>query len=83
MTKQYCEIIIMKQHVLYLAIQIDIPMNRVKRYYKNYIFENSDIVAILHSISPIVTIYFNINMHATYLDQIYPKNRMFAFASLW
>ena len=39
----------MKQHVLYLAIQIDIPM---KRYYKDCIFENSDIVAILHSISP-------------------------------
>ena len=71
---------IMKQHVLYLAIQIDIPM-RLRDNIKIY-FSNSDIVAILHSISPIARIYLNINMHATYLDQIYPKNRMFAFARL-
>ena len=65
----------MKQHVLYLTIYI-VPM------WLRIYFSNSGIVAIFHSISPIARLYFNINMHATYLDQIYPKNKMFAFASL-
>ena len=65
----------MKQHVLYLTIYI-VPM------WLRIYFSNSGIVAILHFISPIARIHLNINMHATYLDQIYPKSKMFAFASL-